>query len=442
MTTQPQPTALSTELPFGLSSAPFADCVDDAFFFPSDQHLRALEFMGQLLWTRARLGVVTASHGCGKSLLISRLLHSLDERIVAAAVSREHLSPRDFLLEVLRQYGFALEDSDRTDFRRLLERFLHHQASMSRVCLLVVENPQEMHPSVLEELRCLAAVEVEGRRVLKVLLLGQPALNRVIESPKMIELLAAGINRFTLGALTEDQTAAYIAHRLRAAGAANPDVLMPYTLMFRIHACTGGIPRQVNRLGARALACAAEDGAASVTPEALNRAIAELGWQSRLPAVPVESNRHKGEAAQTCGKLILSMQGVPDRELILDHDRMLVGRGEEADIRIDSVFVSRYHALIVRHDHQDLLLDLGSTNGVLLASRRILRRVLKDGDVIQIGPARVTYLNPLAVPAAQPDPAETICFARPGFPPMPGEDDMNGTVIAFGQIDGPNSGGR
>jgi hypothetical protein len=313
---------------------------------------------------------------------------------------------------------------------------------MSRVCLLVVENPQEMHPSVLEELRYLAAVEVEGRRVLKVLLLGQPALNRVIESPKMIELLAGGINRFTLGALTEDQTAAYIAHRLRAAGAANPDVLMPHTLMSRVHACTGGVPRQINRLGARALACAAEDGAVYVTPEALNRAIAELGWQSKVPAVPVQANRHTGDADQTCGKLILSMQGAPDRELLLEHDRMLVGRGEEADIRIDSVFVSRYHALIVRHDHQDLLLDLGSTNGVLLSSRRILRRVLKDGDVIQIGPARVIYLNPFAMPAAHPDPAETICFARPGFPPMPGEDDSNGTVIAFGQTDGLISGGR
>ena len=50
-------------------------------------------------------------------------------------------------------------------------------------------------------------------------------------------------------------------------------------------------------------------------------------------------------------------------------------------------------------------------------------------------------MNPLALPVAHPDPAETICFARPGFPPMPGEDD-GGTVIAFGQFDGSTSGGR
>ena len=63
--------ALDESVGFGLGTAPFADTDDESFFFPSDQHLRALEFMGHSLWTNARLGVVTAEHGCGKSLLIT-----------------------------------------------------------------------------------------------------------------------------------------------------------------------------------------------------------------------------------------------------------------------------------------------------------------------------------------------------------------------------------
>src|SRR5688572_24255489 len=98
---------------FELSTAPFADSGEDAFFFPSDQHLRALEFMGHSLWTKARLGVVTAEHGCGKSLLIRRLLKDLDERIVAAAIQRENITAREFLQEILRQFGFALEETDK-----------------------------------------------------------------------------------------------------------------------------------------------------------------------------------------------------------------------------------------------------------------------------------------------------------------------------------------
>ena len=98
--------------------------------------------MGHSLWTNARLGVVTAEHGCGKSLLIRRLLNDLDERIVVAAVQRENIPAREFLLEILRQFGFALEETDKTDRRRCLERFMSHQASMGRMCLLIVENPQ------------------------------------------------------------------------------------------------------------------------------------------------------------------------------------------------------------------------------------------------------------------------------------------------------------
>lgn len=418
---------------FGLASDPFAG---DECFFPGDQHVRALEFMAQVLWSRARLGVLTAPRGCGKTMLIGRFLQGLDERFVVAAVTRDHLAPREFLLEVLRQFGFTLEDNDKSDRRRLLERFLHHQAAMNRVCLLIVENPQQMHPSVLEELRLLASLEVEGRRVLKVLLLGEPPIERVIESPRMAGLLAGGVVRFALEPFSEDQTAAYIACRMRAAGSSNPDALMPHTLMSRLHACSGGVPGQIHQLCERAFACAAEGGAECVTAEALDRAIHELGWQARISRNPdLLHSRRRTELPEVCGKLVISMQGMPDREVILDHDRVLIGRGEEADARIDSVFISRYHALVVRHDGQDLLLDLGSTNGLLYNSRRILRRVLKDGDLIQVGPAKVKYLNPLAVPAAQPDPAETICFARPGFPPVADEDDGSGTVIAFGRLD-------
>lgn len=425
---------------FGLARPPFGECLDDACFFPSDQHLRALEFMGHTLWTRARVGVVTAEHGCGKSLLIRRLLSSLDERFVAAAVSREKLGPREFLLEVLQQFGFALEDNDKTDRRRLLERFLLHQATSGRVCVLIVENAQMMHPSVLEELRYLAALEADGVRTLKVLLLGQPALNHVLESPRMAELTATMVPRFALSPLSEDQTAAYVAHRLRAAGAKNPDELMPHTLMPLVHMCTAGVPALINKLCAEALVWAAEDGGPFVSDAALDRAIIALGLKDRamratahgqLP-VSVMLNAQNGEPG---AKLVISMQGLPEREIALDSSRILIGRGDEADVRIDSVFVSRYHALLVRSGGQDLLLDLGSTNGLLINSNRIVRHVLRHNDLVQVGPARVTYVNPLAVQAAQPDPGQTICFARPGFPIAAGEEDETASVLAFGRRD-------
>lgn len=431
----------SIEAPFGLSASVFRDTRDDAFFFPSDQHLRALEFMGHLLWTRARLGVVTAEQGCGKSLLISRLLRDLDERFIAASVARENITAREFLLEILRQFGFALEENDKTDRRRLLESFLRHQAAKGRVCLLVVENGQSMHPSVLEELRFLAAIEAEGSRVLKVLMLGQAALTHVLESPRMAEMLAHSVPRFSLGPLSEDQTAAYVAHRLRAAGAPNPDALMPYTLMPAIYGATCGVPARINRLCASALAHAAAESAPLVTTSALESAMTDVGLHFEAQPLLAEAGDQPWVAPMLDieAKLAIAIQGVPDSEVTLQQQRVLIGRGEEADVRIDSVFVSRYHALIVRDGGRDLLLDLGSTNGLLVNSRRILRRALRHRDLIQIGPAKVTYLNPAADPATQLDPGETVCFARAGFPVAAGEEDQT-AVLAFGRFDNP--GGR
>ena len=435
MTTAPD-VAAPVYASFGLATDPFADTSADSFFFPSDQHLRALEFMGHSLWTKARLGVVTADQGCGKTLLIKRLLKDLDDRVVVAAVQREHIGPREFLLEILRQYGFNLSDDDKTDRRRLLERFLSHQAGAGRLCLLIVENPQNMHPSVLEELRCLAAVEHDGVRVLKMLLLGQPSLDLVLESPRMAELVTSGnVPHFSLGALTEDQTAAYVAHRLRAAGASNPDALMPSSLLPQVHACSLGVPSNIHKLCTRAMMHAREEAATAVTLSALDKAIEDLNWMRRRLRVEHNVLEQVSGLASTPsqGKLVITVQGEPEREVALKSDRILVGRGEEADVRIDSVFISRYHALIVRDGNHDLLLDLGSTNGLLVNSRRILRRALRHRDLIQVGPARVMYINEHAS-TVQPDHGETLLLARPGFPIAAGEEQSN-TLLAFGRGD-------
>jgi hypothetical protein len=194
------------------------------------------------------------------------------------------------------------------------------------------------------------------------------------------------------------------------------------------------VPAQINRLCSRALACASDEGLQTVSPRALDRAVHELDLQGRaLPAIMQATPADQAQGWNPDARLVISLQGMPDREVALEHGRMLIGRGEEADVRIDSVFVSRYHALVVRDGPHDLMLDLGSTNGLLVNSRRVLRRALQHRDMIQVGPAKVTYLNVKAEPATLPDPGETLSFARPGFPLAAGEEADAGSVLAFGR---------
>ncbi len=422
-------------IPFGLSAPPFTErCNDDAFFFPGDQYLRALEFMGAVLWTRTQIGVITAEEGCGKSQVIRRFMAALDERVLCAEVHRPDLTAREFLDDVLRQFGVVLDATDRTDRRRLLERLLGHQMGLGRICLVVVEKPQVMDPLVLDEIKALAEITVGGTRALKLLLLGQPLLNHVVDSRRMGQLMKNGATRFHLPALSEDQVSAYVAHRLRAAAAADPDQLMPYTLMPKVHLYTGGVPAVVNRLCTQALACAAVRGDAAVTMQALDEAIDTVGLQPRGSGAVPAASTEAGAPSILDATLLLATQGTADRDISLVRSRALIGRSELADVRIDSVFVSRYHALIVREPTHDLLIDLGSTNGVLVNSRRVLRHVLRHRDLVQIGPARVTYLNPAATGVAGPDPGQTIYLARPGL--VSPEQPAGATVLAFGRVAG------
>jgi pSer/pThr/pTyr-binding forkhead associated (FHA) protein len=145
-----------------------------------------------------------------------------------------------------------------------------------------------------------------------------------------------------------------------------------------------------------------------------------------------------GAPAALEASLLLATQGSPDKDLPLVRSRVLIGRSELADVRIDSVFVSRYHALIVRELTHDLLIDLGSTNGVLVNSKRVLRHVLRHRDLVQIGPARVTYLNPAATGLTGPDPGQTVYLARAGM--VAPDQPAGATVLAFGRVAGDSPG--
>lgn len=413
---------------WGLHLPPFSELAADAFFFPGEQYLRALDFMRRVLCSRVSAGVLTGERGVGKSLLVRSFITGLDDRILVAHLQRTDLGPREFLLEVLRQLGVELDRDDRTDRRLLLERYVSHQVSNGRICLLIIENAQSMQPLVLEELRHIASWEADGLRLIKLLLLGQPLLNHVVDSPRLGKLVPAGVPRVSIPPLSEDQLSAYVAHRLRVAGAEDPDHLLPHTLMPLLHRLSGGVPLVVNRICSRTLAVAVVESQTAVSAQSILAAALQLGIDTSFE---MQNAEQPGAPQPAEGEVLLlvSVTGGVDSVVTMNHDRMLIGRSELADVRIDSAFVSRYHALIVREPGQDLLIDLGSTNGVLVNAKRVLRHVLQHRDLIQIGPARISYLNAARAPAAPLDSSETLSFARTG------SANNEHAVFAFGRFD-------
>jgi type II secretory pathway predicted ATPase ExeA len=452
---EPQSNVLAV---LGLREPPFAENVSDIFFFPSQQHLRALGFIGQLVWSRSNLAVITGERGIGKSLLVRHLLADLDDRVLVANVNGEHADAanpaQDFLLAVLRQFGMELEASDRNDRRRLLTRFLAHQYGLNRLCVLVVQGAHALKPAVLDELLQIAEFTVEGQRVVKLLLIGANSLHHIIDSPRMASLTDGRAPRFTVDNLSEDQVAAYVMHRLRAAGAIDPDSLVPTSLISSIHRYTAGIPRNINQLCWEAMSDAVSAGDVRVTECALREAAETLRMIPRAEHIAAAhrvqdlkadmlTGATESRAAMERALLLVSAQGAADSVVPMLSNRILVGRGDLADVRIESAFVSRYHALIVREfvgepQCRDLLIDLGSTNGILVNSKRVIRRVLKHRDLIQVGPARITYLNPSVAAPSQIDPSETLAFARPASmagsaAEVEAKDALDSAILAFGR---------
>jgi general secretion pathway protein A len=415
----------------GLREPPFAENVSDVYFFPSQQHLRALGFIGQLLWSRTNLAVITGADGIGKSLLIRRLLGDLDDRVLLAHVQCAAAEPQEFLREVLKQFGMELNEADRTDRRRLLSRFLTHQFNQNRLCLLAVESVHTLKPAVLEELRFIGELAVEGKRMVKLLLLGGHALNHIVDSPRMTSLTLGRAPRIGIENFSEDQVAAYIAHRLRAAGAIDADALAPPTLTPQIHRYTAGVPRSINQLCERAMSVASRLGEVRLSMESLKDAAESLSIIPTANRIEAIADAGPGEAKDEQALLLVTSQGLADGVVPLVSSRILIGRSELADVRIESAFVSRYHSLIVRENGYDILIDLGSTNGVLVNGKRVVRAQLKHRDLIQVGPARVTYLNPTHVPPLEGDASETLTFARPGM----ADPAQENAVMAFGRFD-------
>jgi hypothetical protein len=255
----------------------------------------------------------------------------------------------------------------------------------------------------------------------------------------MANLVQGRAPRIAIESFSEDQVAAYVVHRLRAAGAIDPDALAPPTLMPQIHRFSAGIPRLVNQLCENAMIVAMELGDVRLTERALTRAAETLHVIPTSEQIEAIADSNPGETKEEQALLLVSSQGSTDGVVPLMASRILIGRSELADVRIDSAFVSRYHSLIVRESGadgrgRDLLIDLGSTNGVLVNGKRVIRALLKHRDLIQVGPSRVTYLNPAIAPPIEGDASETVSFVRPGAPAAEDESADN-AVLAFGRFD-------
>ena len=395
---------------FKLHELPFRLTPDPQFLYLSKHHARAKAYMESTIWFTDGFVVITGEIGSGKTTLIETFLKELEKDVVVAQINQTQVSAIEFLQTVLVQFGFQPFRMKKAELLSTLNEFLVEQYANGRRVLLIVDEAQNLSNKVLEEIRLLSGVETTKEKVLRIILAGQPELNDKLNSSMLIQLAQRIRLRFHLTALSKTDTAAV--HPAppgsgRLAGAADLRSGDVYPLVFRY---TGGIPRLVNTLCDTSMMAAFAQDRDVVKVEDMRAAIEELQWVEYAersvklqalhlqlmylqPASLCRFGDASGERRVALGRILVGFNGQTIAERELTPGRFIIGRTPDNDLQIDSKYISRHHAQIITSASTSVLEDLNSTNGIYVRAKRVRRRMLNDGDVVQIGQHEIMYFD-------------------------------------------------
>ena len=284
---------------FKLKEFPFRLTPDTEFLYMSNAHARAKAYMDYSVWNREGFVVITGEIGCGKTILIKKLLSELEEEnFLVAKIFQTQLDEVEFLQAVLVEYGLNPFSAKKVELIDMLNTFLVDSYREMKQLVLIVDDAHNLSLKALEEIRMLSGLETQKEKVLHVILVGQPQLNVMLDSPELEQLVQRVRLRFHVRPLTLDEMAEYIAHRLKVAGATRTDLFTAETMPV-IFKYTGGVPRLINTLCDTTLTVAYADNLPTVTINVLKEALDELQWQpferraGRLAkAAPKEGRSH------------------------------------------------------------------------------------------------------------------------------------------------------
>ena len=238
---------------FNLTADPFRLSPDHRFCYKHPRYARARAYMAYAFRRAEGFVMVTGQPGTGKTTLIGDMVEYLvGENVAVANLVSTQLAADDMLRMVGHAFGAEARTTDKAAILQTLQsRFLTwHRAG--RRALLIVDEAQDLRAEAMEELRLLTNMQHEGRPLLQIFLLGQPGLRQIIHDSAMEPVHQRIVAATHLEALPEEETRAYVEHRLKVVGwKGDPAISTP---VFRItHRFSRGVPRRINLFCSRLL---------------------------------------------------------------------------------------------------------------------------------------------------------------------------------------------
>ena len=263
---------------FGLTEAPFSITPDPAFVYLSAAHRDALAHLMYGVGQGGSGGFVqlTGEVGTGKTTLCRCLLEQVPDDCQVALVLNPLMTPRELLATICEELGIdtgGIRGSNK-DMVDALNAYLLDQHGRGRRVVVVIDEAQNLSPEALEQVRLLTNLETAKNKLLQMVLLGQPELRQLLQRRELRQLAQRITARYHLAPLNQDETRAYILHRMKVAGA--PRSPFRKSALRALYQRSGGVPRLINIIADRALTAAYARESAYVTAGMVNAAAAEV----------------------------------------------------------------------------------------------------------------------------------------------------------------------
>jgi general secretion pathway protein A len=269
---------------FGLNEKPFAITPDPRYLYLSERHAEALAHLLYGINEAGGFVQLTGEVGTGKTTVVRSLLAQAPRNAEIALILNPRMTAPEFLLTICEELGIGVPDhatGSLKDLVDILSHYLLRAHGHGKRIVLVVDEAQNLAPEVLEQVRLLTNLETNTQKLLQIILIGQPELREILARTELRQLAQRITGRYHLCPLLRPETAAYVRHRLRVAGATN-DIFAPHALA-EVHRLSGGVPRVINVICDRALLAAYTQDRHRVTTPMVRRSAEEVFARRVLP---------------------------------------------------------------------------------------------------------------------------------------------------------------
>ncbi len=266
---------------FGLKEDPFSIAPDPQFLYMSSRHREALAHLIYGMKADSGFVLLTGEVGTGKTTVCRCLLGQIPDKSEIAFILNPKLSVVELLATICDELGIGYPAGNQSVkvFIDQINLYLLKAHAEGKRTVLIIDEAQNLSIDVLEQIRLLTNLETDKRKLLQVVMLGQPELNHLLNQPELRQLSQRVTARYHLEPLSKHELQGYLSHRLAVAGVERP--LFPEKTIGKLYSLTGGVPRLINLLCDRALLGAYVKEENIISPALLTEAASEVFGEKR-----------------------------------------------------------------------------------------------------------------------------------------------------------------